>query len=85
MLASEFLEPLNMTADRLAEAIGVPPARLQSLINGVVTIDGEMDLRLTRYFGLSAGFFLRLQNSYDLIEARRSLRGELDRIVPRAA
>ncbi len=48
-------------------------------------MDGELDLRLTRYFRLSKGFFLRLQNQYDLLEAKRALNGALDRIVPRAA
>ncbi len=48
-------------------------------------MDAELDLRLTRYFGMSEGFFLRLQNRHDILEAKRALNGALDRIVPRAA
>jgi plasmid maintenance system antidote protein VapI len=48
-------------------------------------VDGELDLRLGRYFGMSEGFFLRLQDQYELLEAKRALNGELERITPRAA
>ncbi len=85
MLLSEFMEPLELTVDRLAEYIAVEPERLSSVIDGVNPIDAELDLRLGRYFGMSEGFFLRLQDQYELLEAKRALNGELDRIVPRAA
>jgi antitoxin HigA-1 len=85
MLVSEFLEPLEMEAEVLAEAIALPVARLHSVISGETPMDAELDLRLGRYFGMSEGFFLRLQDQYELLEAKRSLNGELDRIVPRAA
>jgi len=85
MLVSEFLEPLDMPAEILAEAIAVPVVRLQSVISGKAPMDAELDLRLGRYFGMSEGFFLRLQDQYELLEAKRALNGELDRIVPRAA
>jgi plasmid maintenance system antidote protein VapI len=48
-------------------------------------MDADLDLRLARYFGMSEGFFLGLQDDYELLEAKRALNGELDRIVPRAA
>ncbi len=85
MLWSEFMEPLEMTADALADAIGVPVERLNAVIDGVQPMDGELDLRLARYFRMSEGFFLGLQIDYELLEAKRALNGELDRIVPRAA
>ncbi len=85
MLVSEFLEPEELSVDRLAKDIGVAPDRVESVISGVRPMDGELDLRLTRYFRLSEGFFLRLQNQYELLEAKRALNGALDRIVPRAA
>ena len=85
MLASEFMEPLSLGLIDLAAAIDVSPSRIEALIDGNVPVDGELDLRLTRYFGLSEGFFLRLQNQYELLEAKRALNGALDRIVPRAA
>ncbi len=85
MLASEFMETLGLRSIDLAAAIDVSQLRIEALINGDAPVDGELDLRLTRYFRLSEGFFLRLQNQYDLLEAKRALNGALDRIVPRAA
>ncbi len=85
MLWSEFMEPLELTTDVLAEAISVPAERLNAVIDGGQPMDGELDLRLARYFGMSEGFFLGLQIDYELLEAKRALNGELDRIVPRAA
>ncbi len=85
LLVSEFMEPLDLTVDALARAIDVNPSRLRSVIDGIKPIDAELDLRLTRYFRMSEGFFLGLQVDYELLEAKRALNGDLDRIVPRAA
>lgn len=85
MLASEFMEPLGLDVPALADAIAVEPARLQEMIDGTKRIDGELDLRLSRYFRMSEGFFLRLQTSAELRIAKRELNGELERITPRAA
>ena len=85
LLVSEFMEPLGLDCVALAEAIAVDPARLQSVIDGSSPVDGELDLRLGRYFGMSEGFFLGLQDDYELREAKRKLNGDLERIVPRAA
>ena len=85
LLVSEFMEPLRLNCTGLAEAIAVDPARLQAVIDGDARIDGELDLRLARYFRMSEGFFLRLQDQYELREAKRALNGDLDQIVPRAA
>ena len=85
LLLSEFLEPLNMSAEALGKAIDVPAGRIVAVIDGSRPMDADLDLRLGRYFRLSEGFFLRLQDSYELLEAKRALNGALDRIVPRAA
>jgi addiction module HigA family antidote len=85
MLESEFLEPLAMDAEALAGAIGASAVHVRAVIAGEAAMDAELDLRLSRYFGMSEGFFLRLQNQYELLEAKRALNGDLDRIVPRAA
>jgi len=69
----------------LAAAIEVPTARLAALIEGDRPIDAELDLRLARYFRMSDGFFLGLQIQHDLLEAKRALNGDLDRIIPHAA
>lgn len=85
MLISEFMEPLGLDTAALAEAIAVEPSRLQAMIDGDARMDGELDLRLARYFRMSEGFFLRLQTSAELRSAKRALNGELERITPRAA
>ena len=85
MLASEFMEPLGLDAETLGAALGTSPQHLQSVIDGDVALNGELDLRLARYFRMSEGFFLSLQIDYELMEARRALNGALDQIVPRAA
>lgn len=85
LLLSEFMEPLDIFAHDLAAAIGVDEDRVADVIGGKVAIDAELDLRLARYFQMSEGFFLGLQSDYELLEAKRALNGELDRILPRAA
>ena len=85
LLVSEFLDPLGMTSEALAAAIDLPVDRVRAVISGARPMDAELDLRLGRYFGMSEGFFLRLQDSYELLEAKRALNGDLDRIAPRAA
>lgn len=85
MLASEFMEPLDLGVEELARAIDVQADDLVAVIEGRQAVSGELDLRLARYFRMSEGFFLRLQTQYELLEAKRALNGELDRIVPRAA
>ena len=85
VLASEFVEPLGLSEAMLAEALHVEPSRLSSMIGGTSPVDADLDLRLTRYFRLSEGFFLRIQMRCDTMTAKRALNGELDRIMPRAA
>lgn len=85
LLVSEFMEPLGLDCSALARAIAADPARLLAVIDGDARIDGELDLRLARYFRMSEGFFLGLQDDYEIRQAKRALNGDLDRIVPRAA
>ena len=85
MLWLDFMEPVGTSIVELATAIDVPEERLQAVIKGRQRIDADLDLRLGRYYGMSEGFFLRLQDSYELLEAKRALDGDLDRIIPRAA
>ena len=84
MLDEEFLKPLGLTKYRLAKDIGVPPQRIGDIVAGKRAITADTDLRLCRYFGLSDGWFLRGQASYDTAIARKALSEELDRI-PRCA
>ena len=85
LLVSEFLEPLGLNASALADAIGISVDQVEAVVSGAKAMDAELDLRLSRYFRMSEGFFLGLQADYELLEAKRALNGALDRIVPRAA
>ena len=85
MLALEFMEPAGLDIHALSAAIQAEPRRLDEVIRGDARIEADLDLRLTRYFGMNAGFFLCLQDEYELLEARRALGDSLSRIVPRPA
>ncbi len=84
ILHNEFLRPLNLSQTALARALRVPPRRINEIVLGKRAITADTDLRLTRYFGLTPGFFLGLQADYDLMERRRELGADLDLIAPRA-
>jgi antitoxin HigA-1 len=85
ILLEEFLKPIGMSQNALARAIQVPPRRINEIVLGKRAVTADTDLRLCRYWGMSEGFFLRLQNSYDLMEQRRKMGAELAKITPRAA
>jgi antitoxin HigA-1 len=85
ILLEEFLKPLALSQNALARALDVPPRRINEIVLGKRAITADSDLRLTRYFRLSDGFFLRLQANYDLRLQRRVLGKKLDAIKPRAA
>ncbi len=82
MLAEEFLAPAGLTKYRLAKSIGVPPQRIGEIISGKRSITADTDLRLCRFFGLSDGWWLRLQADYDTRRLKPMLQIELDRITP---
>jgi len=73
MLDEEFLKPLGLTKYRLAKDIGVPPQRIGDIVAGKRSITADTDLRLCRYFGLSDGYWLRGQVSYDTAVARETM------------
>lgn len=83
-LKIEFLDELNLSQNALARAIGVPPNRINAIVNGTRRVTADTNLRLCKYFGLSEGFFLRLQNSYETREARRAIAKQVARIKPYA-
>ena len=82
ILKAEFLSEIGMSQNRLAHLIGVPPNRIHAIVSGSRSVTADTDLRLCRLFGLSEGYFLRLQNSYDTLEAKRRLKSVLGRIKP---
>ena len=85
ILLEDFLRPIGMSQTALANAIGVPPRRINEIVLGKRAVTADTDLRLTRYWGMSDGFFLRLQMSHDLMEQRRKMGALLEMITPRAA
>ena len=82
VLTTEFLEPLNLSQNALAIAIGVPSNRINGIINGTRGMTADTDLRLTKYFGLSEGYFLRIQEQIELAKAKQALGKTLDNIIP---
>jgi addiction module HigA family antidote len=80
VLLEEFLKPMGITAYRLAKETGVPQTRVSQIIHMKRGISAETALRLGRFFGMSAEFWLGLQTDYELEESKRSLQKELDKI-----
>jgi addiction module HigA family antidote len=73
VLLEDFMKPLGLTQYRLAKDIGVTPIRISQIVNGQRAITVDTAMRLARYFGTSAGVWLRLQVRYDLEAAEREL------------
>ena len=73
ILNEEFLRPMNITYSRLAKAIGVDPRRIHAIVHGQRSITAETALLLSRFFGTSAQFWIRLQSQYDLETAQDRL------------
>ena len=82
MLAEEFLKPLAMTKYRLAKELHVPAQRIGEIIAGRRAITADTDLRLCRFFGLSEGWWLRLQADHDTRRVKAALAKELASIKP---
>jgi antitoxin HigA-1 len=86
ILKEEFLEPMGITPYRLAKDIGVPQIRISEIIRGKRAITADTALRLGRFFGMEAQFWLNLQTHYDLETAQEALAGSLEReVTPWAA
>ncbi|MGD9638718.1 MAG: HigA family addiction module antitoxin [Alphaproteobacteria bacterium] len=82
VLQEEFIEPLRLSQNSLAKALGIPQNRISDIINGKRGITADTDLRLTKYFGLSEGYFLGIQEDFELIKTKRKIASELEAIVP---
>jgi addiction module HigA family antidote len=85
MLMEDFLEPLGVSQYRLAQAIGVPARRINEIVHGTRRISADTALRLSRYFGMSDGFWLNHQGHYDLEIEKDRLGKTLSDIEPLAA
>ena len=80
VLSEEFLTPYAITAYRLSKDLGIPQTRISQIIKGKRRITADTALRLGKYFGTSAQFWLGLQNDYDLEEEKLKINQELNEI-----
>jgi addiction module HigA family antidote len=80
-LFEDFMQPLELTQYRLAQDIGVSPIRISQIIHGQRAITVDTAMRLARYFGTSAGVWLRLQVRYDLEVAEKEIGKRIEREV----
>lgn len=80
ILNDDFMVPRELSQNALARAIEVPPRRINEIVLGKRKITADTDLRLCRYFGLEAGFWLKLQIETDLDARRELLRGGLAKL-----
>ncbi len=92
ILQTEFLEPLGLSQNRLEREIGVPPRRINEIVHGKRAITADTALRLSKFFGTTAQFWLNLQSHYELdciIYAERTGNGSrfdfIKQFVPKVA
>lgn len=85
VLLQDFLEPMDISQNKLARDISVPPRRINEIVLGKRAITADTALRLARYFGTSEKFWLGLQDDYDLEQARAEIGETLRKIATRAA
>lgn len=80
VLQEEFLVPLDISAYRLSKDISIPQTRISEIIKGRRRVTADTALRLSYYFGVSAKFWLGLQDDFDLEEEERLKKPELENI-----
>ena len=85
ILLEEFLKPMGISQNRLALDIGVPPRRINEIVHEKRRITADTALRLARYFGMSAQFWLGLQMDFDLDVEKDRMGNRLDREVRKCA
>ena len=83
ILREDFMEPLGISINKLSREISVPPNRISEIVKGKRGITADTALRLQRYFGVEAQFWLNLQTEYDLRIMKRKAWAEIEkRIIP---
>ena len=80
ILLEEFLLPLKITAYRLSKSLKIPQTRVSQIIKGKRRITADTALRLSKFFGNSAKFWLGLQDDYDIEEGKLNKQNDLDEI-----
>jgi addiction module HigA family antidote len=82
ILLEEFLKPMGITQYRLAKEIGVPQRRIGQIVAGERAVTADTGLRLSRFFGMSEGFWIGLQLDYDAAKTKDSIAKTLSKIKP---
>ncbi|HNS10512.1 MAG TPA: HigA family addiction module antitoxin [Candidatus Ozemobacteraceae bacterium] len=82
ILLEEFLKPMGISQYRLALAIGVPARRVNEIVHGLRGITADTGLRLSKFFGLSDGFWVNLQTRYNLEVEKEQIAEALEKIKP---
>ena len=83
ILREDFMEALDISINQLARDLSVPPNRISEIVNGKRAITADTALRLQRYFGVEAQFWLNLQTEYDLRMMKRKIWSDIERrIIP---
>jgi len=85
ILLEEFMRPMDISINRLARDIAVPPGRVSAIVNGKRAITADTALRLGKYFGVSPEVWMGLQADYDLRVAQRAIGTEVEKRVQRHA
>ena len=81
VLLEEFLKPLGISQNKLANNIGVTPRRINEIVLGRRSITADTAIRLAYYFGISEEFWMGLQDDYELEEAHHHLKNSLKTII----
>jgi len=82
ILMEEFMEPLGLSAYKLAQEIHVPVSRIQDILHDRRKITADTSLRLAKFFGVSDRFFLNIQNDIEVRELKNSMAEEIESICP---
>ena len=85
VLLEEFLKPMGISQNKIARDIGVPPRRINEIVQGKRAVTADTALRLAKYFDMSESFWMGLQADYDLENVRKDLGKRLERISRHAA
>ena len=83
ILREDFMQPLGISINRLSRDLSVPPNRISEIVKGKRSITVDTALRLQRYFGIEAQFWLNLQTEFDLRMIKRKIWSDIERrIIP---
>ena len=83
ILREDFMEPMDISINQLSRDLAVPPNRISEIVNGKRGLTADTALRLERYFGVEAQFWLNLQSEYDLRVMKRKVGRDIElRIIP---